>query len=172
MTITNPFRQMRSNPAAALLAGIAVFAGTPVGVAHDYSHGALMIEHPWSRATTPNAPTGAVYMVIENTGDTDDRLLSAVGDAADRIEIHSANIDDEGVMRMRELEDGLALPAGERVSLEPGGYHIMLINLESQLVEGEIFPLTLNFDQAGDIAVDIHVESIHGIEDNDHHHDH
>ena len=172
MTITHCFRLPTPSAAAALLAGIAVLAGPSVGAAHDYSHGALEIGHPWARATAPNAAAGAAYMVIENTGDADDRLLGAEGDAASRIEIHSADIDDEGVMRMRELEDGLALPAGETVALERGGYHIMLINLEDQLVEGERFPLTLIFDRADDITVDIHVESIHGIEEGHHHHDH
>lgn len=172
MPITDRFRLSRPPLCTALLAGMAVLAGISPGLTHDYRHGALTIEHPWARATTPNAPTGAVYMVIENTGDADDRLMGAEGDVAGRIEIHAANLDDEGVMRMRELEDGLALPAGESVALESGGLHIMLINLESRLVEGERFPLTLTFDGAEEITVDIQVESVHGLEDDDPHHDH
>lgn len=160
------------SPFAATIAGMALLAGTSLGAAHDYVQGGLSIDHPWARATTPNAPTGAVYMVIESTGDTDDRLLGAEGDIAERVEIHSANIDDEGVMRMRELDEGISLPAGETVALESGGYHIMLINLESRLVEGDSFPLTLSFENADDITVDIHVESIHGIEDDADHDDH
>lgn len=122
----------------------------------------MAIEGLWARATAPRAPTGAVYVSITNTADEADRLTGAEGDIADRIELHDAGIDDDGVMQMREIEDGIALPAGQTVELAPQGRHIMLIGLDGPLVEGEAFPLTLSFEQAGAITVDISVTSIHG----------
>ncbi|NJN17142.1 MAG: copper chaperone PCu(A)C [Oscillochloris sp.] len=99
----------------------------------------------------PAGGNSAAYMVLVSSGNAD-RLLSASTDAATTVEIHETQIDD-GVMRMRPLVDGLAIPAGGQVELKPGGYHIMLMGLTGDLDEGEQITLTLNFEQAGAIEV-------------------
>lgn len=146
----------------------------PAAGAEDHGHGDLVIDNPWARATAPNAPSGVAYMLIENRGDTDDRLIAAESARAERVEIHTHTMDD-GVMRMRPL-DNIDIPAGDSVGLEPGGNHIMLINLDDRLEEGTGFPMTLTFEESGEIEVLVHVASAGASdydddEDGDHHHD-
>ena len=82
-------------------------------------------EPPREQGTT--AP-GVVYLTIENTGDGDDRLLSVTTPVCEAPELHrSVLVDDR--MRMELVEDGIAIPAGGRVTLEPGGLHVMLLGL-------------------------------------------
>ncbi|MGP1397916.1 MAG: copper chaperone PCu(A)C [Inquilinaceae bacterium] len=143
--------------AAAVAALTAVVALT--APAHDYRAGDIRIDHPWSRATAPTAQTGAGFLVMANEGQEDDRLLSATADVAEKVELHRTEAVD-GVMRMRPQTDGIPVPAGESVTLEPGGFHIMLIGLKEPLVEGSSVPITLTFERAGEVAVDLTVESI------------
>jgi copper(I)-binding protein len=143
--------------AALSLAFALVVAALPVS-AHDYTLGDLKIGHPWSRATPPSAKVGAGYLSIANRGGAPDRLVSAVSSVAGRVEIHEMKMD-AGVMRMRELAQGLALPAGETVALRPGGYHLMLMDLRAPLREGTPVPVTLVFERAGRIEVELKVEA-------------
>jgi hypothetical protein len=80
-----------------------------------------------------------------NTGDSDDRLVAASSPVAERVELHTMTMDGD-VMRMRELEDGIALPAGEMVELAPGGLHVMFIGLSGPFVAGEEVQVTLTFE--------------------------
>lgn len=148
---------MRILKAAALAAALALHA-IPGAVAHDYKAGALHIAHPWTRATPPNAAVAGGYMTIENGGGAD-RLVAASSPAAGEVQVHSMAME-EGIMRMRQLPDGLPLPAGEAVTLAPGGYHLMLIGLAAPLREGERVPLTLRFEKAGEIEVELAVEAM------------
>jgi periplasmic copper chaperone A len=127
--------------------------------AHDYKLGALEIGHPWARATAPTAPAGAGFLTIKNTGTAPDRLVSVSSPAAGMIQIHEMKMDG-GVMRMRELEHGLEIPPGGTVTLAPGGFHLMMMNLKSPLKEGTRVPVTLVFEKAGSIDVDLAVESL------------
>ncbi len=128
-------------------------------LAHDYEAGELHIGHPWARTTAPQQQNGAAYFVVTNQGDTADRLVDAESPVASRVELHTHQADDAGVMRMRQVE-AIELPAGEPTALAPGGLHVMLIGLESPLVEGETFPLTLVFEAAGAVEVEVQVESV------------
>ena len=130
-------------------------------VAHDYRQGALSIEHPWSRPTPPGIPMGVGYMAISNTGDTTVTLVGARSPRAGQVSIHESRTQD-GVMRMERLPAGLEIPAGETVTLKPHSYHLMLEKLSSPLQEGEKIPLTLEFEGAGDMAVELKVESLDG----------
>jgi periplasmic copper chaperone A len=114
--------------------------------------GAIGIAHPFARATLPNSPVGGGFMSIGNAGDEDDRLVAVASPAAGRVEIHEMAMEGD-VMRMRELEDGLPVPAGETVVLEPGGHHIMFMDLREPLVEGENVDVTLSFENAGEVTV-------------------
>lgn len=140
---------------AALVA--ALLFVTPA-LAHDGTvhHGPLNISGPFSRATLPNAPVGGGFLTIENTGPDADRLVSATSPVSDDVQIHQMQMDGD-VMRMRALPDGLDLPAGETVRLAPGGYHLMFMAIQQPLVEGETVPVTLTFEKAGPVEIELSV---------------
>lgn len=120
--------------------------------AQDVSKGSITVADAWSRATSPRAEIGAGFLTIRNAGGQPDRLLSATSPRAKRVEIHTMTLDD-GVMRMRQLPDGLEIPAGGENALAPGGNHIMLIGLKAPLKAGERIPATLRFARAGTVKV-------------------
>jgi copper(I)-binding protein len=135
---------------AATLLASAVLA-TPA-FAQSYRVGSLEIEQPWTRATAPTAPTAGGYLKIVNTGTTADRLVAVRSTASARTEIHEMKMDGS-VMRMRELEKGLEIPAGATVMLQPGGYHVMFMQLKEPFKEGAKVPVTLVFEKAGSVDV-------------------
>ena len=137
--------QFLAATAALVTLSAAAFAG-------DITLNNLRIEDPFARATLPNQPVAGGFMVISNTGDTDDTLVAARSAAAARMEIHEMAMDGD-VMRMRELSGGLVIPAGETVMLKPGGYHIMFMELSGPLVEGSETEVTLTFEKAGEVTL-------------------
>ena len=100
---------------------------------------------------------GAAFFTVTNNGTEADRLVSASTAVAHVVEIHEIK-DNNGMKEMRPLENGLAIPAGETVLLAPGGYHIMMIGLTQDLTEGMTFELTLTFEQAGEVVVNVPVQ--------------
>lgn len=141
-----------------LVAALALAALALPAAAHDITFGPLQLNGPFTRATLPNAPVGGGFLTIVNTGAEDDRLVSATSDIARDTQIHEMAMEGD-VMKMRQLTDGLAIPAGETVVLEPGGYHIMFMGLNQAFVEGETVPVTLVFEKAGSVTVDLHIEA-------------
>jgi copper(I)-binding protein len=131
----------------------------PPIAAHAYRSGALVIDHPWTRQTAVGQSVGGGYMTIENKGRLPEQLLSGSTPVAARVEIHMISIEG-GVMRMRELKDGLAIPAQGSIALKPGSYHIMLLGLKQQLLPGARIPLTLRFRRAGSVDVSLAVEAV------------
>ena len=156
------------------VAAALTFSATGVAHAcesHQYELGSLRIDHPFARATVGPARVSAAYVVIENSGAAD-RLVSASATVSEKVELHTMEMAD-GVMRMREVEGGIEVPAGGIAVLEPGGLHIMLLGLTQELVEGERFPMTLTFEQAGEIEVEVMVEgAAAGAHSGHDHHDH
>ncbi|MBC9248687.1 copper resistance protein CopZ [Pseudomonas alcaligenes] len=140
-----------------LLVGAALLLLAAVGQAHEYQVGALHIEHPWARAMPPGVPNGAAYLVVHNGGATADRLLGADTSVAATAEIHE-HMHQDGLMKMRKVEGGVAIPAGGELALQPMGYHLMLFGLKQPLEDGKRFPLTLHFEQAGDVQVEVAVQ--------------
>ncbi len=136
---------------------LAAMLATPA-LPHDYELGDLKLDHPWARATTTVARASGGFLSITNEGETDDTLIEARSDIAARLELHLTE-DDDGVMRMREVEGGIPIPAGETVELRPGSFHVMFMGLENQLLEGESYPVTLVFENAGEIIVDFAAEN-------------
>ncbi|WP_084640217.1 copper uptake system-associated protein [Kaistia adipata] len=136
-----------------LLAAVVLLAA-PSAFAHDYKAGDIEIGHPWTRATPPAARAGGGYVTLTNHGKTADRLLGGASSASGRVEIHTMAVTD-GVMKMRELADGVALPPGETVKLEPGSFHLMLIDLKEPIREGAKIPVTLRFEHAGTVEVEL-----------------
>ena len=104
------------------------------------------------------AETGAGYLTIHNTGAAPDRLTGGSADFG-AVEIHEMK-SDNGVMTMRELKDGLNIPAHGTIRLAPGGYHIMFTHLAKPLEKGAKVSATLNFEHAGPVAVEFPVEAI------------
>ena len=144
----------------AILLSVAVLGLSTAAVsAEDYKLGSLEIEHPYARATPPNAPVSGGYMTIRNSGAEADRLVSGEADFADRVEIHEMTMDGE-VMKMRQLVDGLEIPAGGEVVLKPGGYHVMFIGIDSQFKDGETRTVKLTFEKAGSIDLEFDVKDM------------
>jgi copper(I)-binding protein len=131
-------------------------------MAHDYKLGSLEIATPWTRATAPTARTGGGFMTITNKGTTADRLISARSTASDKVEIHEMQMDGS-VMRMRELAKGLDIPPGATVMLKPGGYHIMFMELKAPLAKDAKVPVTLVFEKAGSIDIQLDVQAMGAI---------
>ncbi|BBH10976.1 copper chaperone PCu(A)C [Chromobacterium haemolyticum] len=126
-------------------------------MAHEFKLGDIKIGHPWSRAMPESSPTGGVYLSLNNQGKTADKLLSASTPRAAKAELHT-HINDKGVMRMREVAGGVEVAAGQQVKFAPGSYHVMLMGLKQPLRAGDHFPLTLRFEKAGSVTVDVAVE--------------
>jgi len=118
--------------------------------------GDLEIDSPWTRAAGANA-NGAGFLRITNRGSVPDRLLAAATDAARVVELHT-HIREGEVMRMRPVPD-IPIPPGQTVVLQPGGLHVMLIGLTRPLVQGERVPLTLRFERAGEVRVELAVQA-------------
>ncbi len=131
----------------------------PVADGPGTSLGALELSAAWARPRLGKVPNSAAYMTIRNTGDSADRLVRAESTVAERTELHEHRMD-EGVMRMRPIEGGIALPAGQSVALKPGGFHIMLLGLTGDLAAGDTFNLTLTFQTAGTITIPVSVRPL------------
>jgi len=116
----------------------------------------IQIKDAWARATPGGAQTAAVYVTLESAAG--DRLVGVATPAATEAQLHSMSMDN-GVMKMRQV-DGIDLPAGQTVTLKPGGYHIMLVGLAQPLKEGQTFALTLTFEKAGKQDVTATVQKI------------
>lgn len=106
--------------------------------------------------------TGA-FMIISNSGDEDERLVSVSvsEEVASMVEIHETTLNENDVMEMREV-DGIDVPADGNTVLKPGGYHIMLIDLQATLYPGDTVPMTLTFASGKEIVVEAEVREITG----------
>lgn len=138
---------------------IALSLPTAAVLAHSFKVGALSIAHPWSRQTAPGQTVGGGFLVVTNTGAKDDRLVSVSSPAAKQVQLHTMSMDG-GVMRMREVTDGLPVPAHGKLELKPGGFHIMFIGLKAPFQLGAKIPAMLTFKHAGKVNVAFAVEAI------------
>lgn len=118
----------------------------------------IQIEHQYARVSSPIAKSGASFMHIMNMGTEDDRLVSVTTDIATNPELHT-HIMEDGVAKMREVEGGFVIPAGEAIMLERGGLHIMLMGLTQSLEQDQTVTLTLVFEKAGEITIDVPVDN-------------
>jgi copper(I)-binding protein len=109
-------------------------------------------------ARSSNAMAGAAFMVIYNHSDTDDRLIGVTSNAAARTEIHTHIEDDNGVMRMVHVEDGIDIPAGEEILMKRGANHVMFMGLSDPFVQGADVTITLMFETAGAVEVIVPVD--------------
>ena len=138
-----------------------VLLSSPVAFAHaghdlgpTIAIGTLELRGGFARATLPNAPVGGAFITITNNGATDDRLVSVSSPAADVGQLHTMEMVGD-VMKMRALPDGIVIPAGQTVTLEPAGMHMMFMGLKQALVKGEKLTVTLTFEKAGSVEVEL-----------------
>lgn len=140
-----------------LALALALSAAAPA-VAQEFKTGDVTVDKAWSRATPKGADAGAGYLTIHNNGATPDKLTGGSADFG-AVEIHEMKMDN-GVMKMRELKDGLNIPAHGAIRLAPGGYHVMFTHLTKPLAKGDKVSATLTFEHAGSVTVEFPVEAV------------
>lgn len=118
----------------------------------------IEIVDPYARAAMANAKSGAAFMEIVNTGPEDDRLVGADSDIAMKVELHTHIADGNGVMQMVEVKEGFPVPAGGNHLLQRGSDHVMFMGLTRPMTDGETVEVTLHFEKAGDVVVEIPVD--------------
>lgn len=133
-----------------------VTAVTLLGASAALADG-IMVKSPWSRASAGMARAGGAFMTIHNSGATADKLLAAKSDIAARVELHT-HVMDGDIMKMTEVES-ILVPAGGMQMLKPGSYHVMFMGLKDPLKEGGSFPLTLVFENAGEVSVTVDIKA-------------
>jgi copper(I)-binding protein len=119
-----------------------------------YTLGGIEIGSPWARVSSHATGNGGGYFTLANKGAVADRLVAASSPAAERVEIHAIKVEGSE-LRMRQRENGLALPAGTTLTLKPRGYHLLLVGLKTPLEEGARAAVTLTFEHAGSIDIEL-----------------
>jgi periplasmic copper chaperone A len=137
-----------------LLAACAALIALPA-FAHDGVH----ISDPYARVNGGIGATGAIFLQIENHADVDERLLDVKSPIAEKVELHSHTASADGVMQMRAIEGGIAIAPLQGHDLKRGGDHIMLMGLKQALKDGDMIPLTLVFEHAGEVQIEVPVDN-------------
>ena len=119
--------------------------------------GDIMITDSYARAASPSAKSGAAFVVIENHG-ADDRLTGVSSDVAAKVELHTNEEGEDGVMRMRHVEDGFDLPKHGEIVMQRGGHHVMFMGLKEPFEQGAKIPLTLHFESGKEIELEVDVD--------------
>ncbi len=122
------------------------------------AHAEIKISSPKSYETAEGMQVGMSGMTIENTGDVAEKLVGATSPVCDHVEIHEMK-DDNGIMKMRKVEDGLEIPAGGKLVLESGSYHFMLMGLKEPLKAGSTIGIDVDFASGEKQHVDVPVVS-------------
>jgi periplasmic copper chaperone A len=149
--------QVRKLTFAAIACAVLVSSLGAHARAEEVKAGDLVITGAWTRATPNGAKIGGGYLTIENKGTSPDRLIGGSADVAGSVQVHEMSMDN-GVMKMRPLEKGLAIDPGKTVKLAPGGYHLMMMDLKSPLKRGDKVPVTLEFEKAGKVKLSFDVQ--------------
>ncbi len=127
--------------------------------ADDIRAGDLIISPGWSRATPAGAKVAGGYLTIKNNGTNPDTLKTGIADVSGKTEVHEMAVNN-GVMTMRPLDAGLAIAPGQSVTLAPGGYHMMFLDLKQPLKQGDNFKVTLELEKVGKVVVLFSVQSV------------
>ncbi len=114
--------------------------------------------HAYARSASKTAVTGAVFMVLHNFSDTDDHLISVASPAAEKVQLHTHTEDANGIVKMVHVEAGFPLPANGVLEMSRGGNHVMFLGLTDAFEQGESIPLTLTFQEAGDVQINVIVD--------------
>lgn len=118
----------------------------------------ITISDPYARASGPLAKAGAAFFVVENSGDEDDQLIDATSDISKIAELHTHKDMGDGVMKMMHVPEGFTIPAHGKHALARGGDHVMFMGLMKPMNQGDIVTVTLTFEKAGEITVEIPVD--------------
>ena len=141
-------------PKLPMLAAALLISGA--ALAHDYEKGDMHVADAWAPAPIGAARVMAGYLEVLSMKETPDRLIGARSALAERVELHgSAEVD--GVMRMRPVEGVDINPFGG-ADLEPGGLHLMIMGLKQKVAAGDRLPVTLIFEEAGEMEVKLTVK--------------
>jgi len=116
----------------------------------------IEVHDAYAIASRPGAPTGAAFMVIDNLGGPDDRLIGARSAIAARTELHT-HVEADGMMQMRQVTEGLPIPTDGQIVMARGGYHVMFLGLTEPMVDGQTVAVTLVFEIAGEVTVAVPV---------------
>lgn len=122
------------------------------------SAGPIMVSDSYARSTGPLAKAGAAYMKIMNHSKKDDRLISVYSDIAKKTELHTHLKSDNGVMKMLLIDKGIEIGAMKEHALVRGGEHIMFMGLKEPFENGKIIPVTLLFEKAGEVNIEVVVD--------------
>lgn len=123
-----------------------------------FAQDTITVDDAYARSSGKTAKAGAAFMMIQNTGDADDRLIGVESEAAARVELHTHIVDDNGVAKMTHVEEGFAIPAGETHMLKRGGDHVMFMGLTAPFEQGGMVPVTLIFENAGEVEIEVPVD--------------
>lgn len=118
----------------------------------------IEVKDAYARSSGPMAMAGAAFMEIVNTGDEDDQLIAVSVGVAKKVELHTHIAGDDGVMKMREVDGGFTIPAGGSHMLKRGGDHVMFMGLTESFDQGKVIPVTLVFEKAGEVTVEVPVD--------------
>lgn len=118
----------------------------------------IMVDDPYARASSAKSTSGAAFMVIHNQTGADDRLIDAKSDIAKKVELHTHLEDSNGVMKMVHVEEGFALPKDGMLAMKRGGAHVMFMGLNAPLKQGDKLAVTLVFEKAGEVEVEVPVD--------------
>ena len=140
-----------------------VFGFSNIAIAEGIKFKQLEIEDAWIKETPPNHPVTAGYLKIKNGGNTADVLIGVVADFAIKSEIHVMKMEGD-VMKMRPLENGVIIPADGEVYFKPGGYHLMFMKLNQQMIPMDVHYVTLTFKNSGSVTIPMTVHKMsHGM---------
>ena len=143
---------------AAVLA-LSVFLFVNIGGPTVRDNAKFSVEEAYARAVGASAKAGAAFMQITNQSGQDDILIGAKTAASAMTELHTHIDDGDGVVKMRRIEGGIKLAAGETIVMKRGGDHVMLMGLNDSLDTGETLKITLTFKKAGDFTVELPVDN-------------
>ncbi|WP_420569435.1 copper chaperone PCu(A)C [Thalassovita sp.] len=133
-------------------------AAAAVSVALPAFAEGIMVNDPYARVSAMMSTSGAAFMVIENHTGQADHLVSASSDISKKVELHTHKEDSNGVMRMIHVEEGFELPKDGTIEMKRGGHHVMFLGLNEPLKDGDTVHVILQFEKAGEVAVDIPVD--------------
>lgn len=142
-------------PLRSIIAALALANMSPVAAA---AHDGVHIDGAYARFL-PGAKSGAVFMTIENHSTADERLIAVATDVAEKADLHTSTISADGLAQMPPVDGGIAIPGGESHALERGGDHLMLMGLTRKVAGGDMITLTLTFEHAGVVVLEVPVDN-------------
>ncbi|WP_366655633.1 copper chaperone PCu(A)C [Fodinicurvata sp. EGI_FJ10296] len=151
-----------------LAASLAAFMAAGVAIAHHgetpVEVGAMAVSHSWTQETSATAHSMSVFTTIDNHGEESDRLISAGTDFADAGVFRAPVLSEDGALQVVDVP-AVEIAPGQTLTLEPGGVHIVLPDVQQAFLEGDHFHMDLEFEKAGSVRVAVDVD--HGHDDDD-----